>query len=323
MTTRYLKEQVEKLKKALANDETLRVIDEVLNLSVALPQTYNEVLLQRARFVRTEREERKGTLTPETASVQKNKINHAILGLLDEIISTLPSESSPIASPSIETETQTSPVLPEKILGINNLKQISWLARGLECAKSVCRIHTPSGLGTGFLIQHNLLMTNNHVIPDIETAKGTVIEFNYQFAFDGNIEPTFRYRLDSTRFHTSIDLDYTIVGVFTDSGNRSLSEWGTLHLNPNADPVRGELVSIIQHPNGGLKQIVVSSNNVVQIKNPYLLYTTDTMGGSSGSPVFNDAWQVIAIHHAATENLNEGILMSHVKLDAESHDLWP
>jgi V8-like Glu-specific endopeptidase len=27
-------------------------------------------------------------------------------------------------------------------------------------------------------------------------------------------------------------------------------------------------------------------------------YTTDTLPGSSGSPVFNDNWEVVALHHA-------------------------
>jgi endonuclease G len=53
------------------------------------------------------------------------------------------------------------------------------------------------------------------------------------------------------------------------------------------------------------------------------------MPGSSGSPVFNDSWHVIAIHHAAVRAaddsqhryVNEGILMSAIKPDAGR--IWP
>jgi hypothetical protein len=55
------------------------------------------------------------------------------------------------------------------------------------------------------------------------------------------------------------------------------------------------------------------------------------MPGSSGSPVFNDLWQVIAIHHSGGDLqvnakgdkrfVNEGVLMSVIREDAE--DLWP
>lgn len=158
-----------------------------------------------------------------------------------------------------------------------------------------------------------------------------MIEFNYQQDFQGNLLSTCRYRLDPKRFHTSQPLDYTIAGVLPNPDKPSLESWGVLSLNPNADPVSGEHVVIIQHPNGGLKQIVLTANQVVSLWEHRLHYTTDTMPGSSGSPVFNDSWQVIAIHHAGGELqtnakgdkrfLNEGILMSAIKPDAGN--FWP
>ena len=44
----------------------------------------------------------------------------------------------------------------------------------------------------------------------------------------------------------------------------------------------------------------------------FLLYRTDTMGGSSGSPVFNINWDLAALHHAAVGNANEGIRISSI-----------
>ena len=46
-----------------------------------------------------------------------------------------------------------------------------------------------------------------------------------------------------------------------------------------------------------------------------LHYTADTDGGSSGAPVFNDEWQLVALHHGAAEDesgtpVNEGIRVS-------------
>jgi V8-like Glu-specific endopeptidase len=80
-----------------------------------------------------------------------------------------------------------------------------------------------------------------------------------------------------------------------------IASWRHLKLNANADPVPSEHVIVVQHPNGGYKQIVLTSNYVVAIKGHVLHYTTDTMPGSSGSPVFNDSWQVVAIHHAEVQ----------------------
>jgi V8-like Glu-specific endopeptidase len=159
-------------------------------------------------------------------------------------------------------------------------------------------------------------------------AARSVVEFDYQDDLLRNLLPAVRYSLDSDRFHTNPVLDYTIVAVKPDAGKLPVEVWGRLQLNPNADPVPTEHVSIVQHPNGGLKQIVLTANQVLATKPPVIHYTTDTMPGSSGSPVFNDSWHVIAIHHAEAPApfekqsfANEGILMSAIKPDAGT--FWP
>jgi V8-like Glu-specific endopeptidase len=85
---------------------------------------------------------------------------------------------------------------------------------------------------------------------------------------------------------------------------------------------------IIQHPQGGPKQIALTANQVVNVYEHRLQYTTDTLPGSSGSPVFNDDWQVIAIHHAGGNLIsnsrgdrrfvNQGILLSYILRDLTS-----
>jgi V8-like Glu-specific endopeptidase len=54
-------------------------------------------------------------------------------------------------------------------------------------------------------------------------------------------------------------------------------------------------------------------------------YLTDTMPGSSGSPVFNDKWELIVLHHSggwlpepstkSTHFRNEGIRVSAIAAD--------
>ena len=192
--------------------------------------------------------------------------------------------------------------------------------------KPVCQILTPEGLGTGFMVGNGMIMTNHHVVGSRDLAAASVVEFDYQQDVSNALLPSFRYEFDPDRFHTSSALDYTILGL-KENPDRPLASWGFLSLNPNAIPVRTEHVSIVQHPNGGLKQIVLTANKVVAVMPPLLHYTTDTMPGSSGSPVFNDTWYVIAIHHseATTKGkegyANEGILMSAIKKDAGA--FWP
>ncbi|MEH1781986.1 MAG: trypsin-like peptidase domain-containing protein [Nostoc sp.] len=57
-------------------------------------------------------------------------------------------------------------------------------------------------------------------------------------------------------------------------------------------------VAIIQHPGGHLKKISIQNNFVAYADNQVLQYTTSTEPGSSGSPVFDDDFQVVGIHHS-------------------------
>jgi endonuclease G len=56
-------------------------------------------------------------------------------------------------------------------------------------------------------------------------------------------------------------------------------------------------VNIIQHPRGWPKMISVRNNLLTARTGTTLLYETDTDEGSSGAPVLNDEWDLIALHH--------------------------
>ena len=311
-------------------------IELLRDLSVRGPRDLaDEVLVLSGRFAQLKKRVRRGILGPPEAEVERNEIAIAIPQVLDELVGKLAPASAPVVSPVVSPSVfaGTEAVAFEKILGVNNLKQIAWIEQGVKSSRAVCRVLTPEGLGTGFLIAPQWVMTNNHVIDSPELAKSAKIEFNYQyqFAVDGKLADTVRYDLDpASFFRTSTQFDYTIVAVKPDPAKPPADTWGTLHLNPNADPVSTEHVVIVQHPNGGPKQIVLTANAVLQVKPPHLHYSTYTMPGSSGSPVFNDLWQVIAIHHAAgpqiksssgTRYSNEGVLMSAIKPELGKD--WP
>ena len=92
---------------------------------------------------------------------------------------------------------------------------------------------------------------------------------------------------------TSVEDDWTAVRI----GASHLERWGGLELEQHAVEV-GEHVNIIQHPAGGPKQVSLSAGAVAYVGAGRVQYLTDTMPGSSGSPVFNEKWKLIALHHA-------------------------
>jgi V8-like Glu-specific endopeptidase len=63
----------------------------------------------------------------------------------------------------------------------------------------------------------------------------------------------------------------------------------------------GDAVIIVQHPKGKQKQIVLSNNKIIKngLYQGVLRYKAESDYGSSGSPVFNTHWKLVALHHAA------------------------
>jgi hypothetical protein len=213
------------------------------------------------------------------------------------------------------------PLTFEKVVGLNNLLRIAWLSRGLEVAAAVCRLVTPTGPASGFLVANDVLLTNNHVLPDARTAAGTTIEFNYQVNWAGDLEPVRRYALDASYFRTNEELDYSLVRVKENPGEL----FGYVDLSQRGEATVNDYVTVIQHPNGGTKQICFTDNKVSAVFGNVLQYATDTEPGSSGSPVFNQQWQIVGLHHrggglAGPDGkkyfTNQGIAISDVFRDA-------
>lgn len=67
----------------------------------------------------------------------------------------------------------------------------------------------------------------------------------------------------------------------------------------------GQSVSLIQHPKGNYKEIVLYGNRVQAVYQNFIQYETDAEPGSSGSPLFNDQWQLVGIHHSALIDAEE------------------
>ncbi|MDZ8135789.1 MAG: trypsin-like peptidase domain-containing protein [Nostoc sp. DedQUE04] len=183
--------------------------------------------------------------------------------------------------------------IKEKIIGENTLRDIYILNLALEASKAVVRIATPDSLGTGFMIAPDLLMTNNHVINSQEVGEKSDFSFNYQLDINAQECPTqIIGALAGGAFYTNEELDYTVVTL------QDVPDFGKPLIFKSKSMRRDERVAIIQHPGGHLKKISIQNNFVAYADNSVLQYTTSTEPGSSGSPVFDDTFQVVGIHHS-------------------------
>ena len=230
----------------------------------------------------------------------------------------------------------------ESMIGeTNDLRPINFLIEGSNIQKAVCKVEvkaiTTSGeqciwYGTGFMISDDLLMTNHHVVPDANTHmilpnKGGVkvdkiiecnVIFNFQKDWANRLQNTTlsKFDLDFIYYVGNAQLDYSIFKINNCPGK----EFGTVQLDVTTQVFEQTPVIIIQHPEGGVKQIALENNLVTRIKRdekdnfpPYLVrYTTDTEEGSSGSPVFTPAWDLVALHHGNQDSKNEGTLVKKI-----------
>jgi V8-like Glu-specific endopeptidase len=207
----------------------------------------------------------------------------------------------------IHAEAMDLPDANERIIDLSNeLQAWSFLPRGVRAGATVARItlrregrELPHG--TGFLVSPRLLMTNHHVLPDGDFARHCFAEFNAQVTVDNTPDTVVRMEFDPDAFFAADQrLDFALVAVAPTADGRLPGEvfgWNRLSLQLGK-LVIGEKVNIIGHPDGRLKEIALRDNAVLVRLDDFVHYRTDTRPGNSGSPVFNDQWEVVALHHS-------------------------
>lgn len=95
------------------------------------------------------------------------------------------------------------------------------------------------------------------------------------------------------------------------------SKYGSLQLRPTVSYPVGLRLNVIQHPQGRKKEVVVQQNELKDVHTNVIHYYSDTDYGSSGSPVFDNSWNLMALHHARdnAEQANEGMRIDKIVAD--------
>jgi endonuclease G, mitochondrial len=215
----------------------------------------------------------------------------------------------------------------ERIILTDDLLGVGYLEGGVAASRAVARVVLRDerdrvvGFGTGSMVSPELLLTNHHVLGDPAVAARARVEFDYQDGFDGAPLPVTDFGLDPDRFFLADKaLDFALVAVAATPAELRRFGHNTL-IGAEGKAIAGDYVTIIQHPGGEKKQIALRENRIVDVLDQFLHYETDTEPGSSGSPVFNDQWEVVALHHAAVPApehdelgawVNEGLRVSRL-----------
>lgn len=193
---------------------------------------------------------------------------------------------------------------------------LALLRRGLDRARSVARIETVEGtVGTAFLVDLScvrpawkaVLLTNAHVCsspPASSFARPEEVRARFDASISADARP-----LRQLWTSPVAELDVTVLAI---EGDALPCE----ALEPSSKAPQLEqrtFVNVIGHPEGMDAQVSAQDNELQKIDARYLWYRAGTAPGSSGSPVFDAAWDLIGVHRARNHTLkmNEG-----VRLDA-------
>jgi endonuclease G, mitochondrial len=203
---------------------------------------------------------------------------------------------------------------------------VAFLSLGVDQAASVCRIELEGqkqAIGTGFLISPDLVLTNYHVLQaGIADDPANSTKFRLSFGRLTSVigtetaGQTFAL-VDNPIVHSSPtnELDYVLLKVEPAILNSDI-------IHPvsyiQTSPPKGSGIHVLQHPDGDSMKVVFGTNGITGVyqENGLIQYISQTSAGSSGSPCFNDDWQLVALHHAQRATtfgvVCEGILFSAI-----------
>lgn len=216
----------------------------------------------------------------------------------------------------------------------------AWRTRLGEIEAQVCRVETPAGMGTGFLLGPDVVITNYHVMEDVikkpARAADVVLRFDYKRLADGTtLNPGTPFRLvagqwlldespyskvdlladPGDQMPTTEELDYALLRLEDEAGNQAVAagkaepdapkrKWVTPKEPVAALPTDAP-VFIVQHPEAWPLKLAMDTKSVLLTNgnSTRVRYRTNTEPGSSGSPVFSDQWDLAALHHSGDRSI--------------------
>jgi V8-like Glu-specific endopeptidase len=213
-------------------------------------------------------------------------------------------------------------VAVERIMGVNDQQEVYILNTLYQLSKSVCRItYRGHGIGTGFLVAENIIITNHHVMPNEREGNEMAAEFDFQLnpPPDRSLRQSTSFACDPATFFLSSTLeenpavpfsglDFTLVALKTTGSNqRRIQEFNPVLLDGNIGKIiKGESCVIIQHPEGRPKKVALKNAAFFSETHTRIIYETDTLPGSSGSMVVAlGTGEIIALHHAGLPATDE------------------
>lgn len=194
-----------------------------------------------------------------------------------------------------------------RLLGVSTFRNIS------NASYAVCFIDYQEYTGTGFLVERNVVLTCNHVIPTLNVGRNCKFRFNFVEEKEKVEEQSYTCvvpQAGTPLFVFNIDLDYTLIEV--DTANLPEPSILPMEIVPfdltgtgNAAPHRFQYGTVIGHHDGkpmraapdGCTRNAWLSDAMYNEKLPkYLEHRVETEKGASGSPFVDQEGRLLGLH---------------------------
>ena len=228
----------------------------------------------------------------------------------------------------------------EKVFGKEKYVPFTWYLAGVKRCRTIARFETQfgQGMGSGLLVRGSklhprlgdrwLVMTNAHVLSPDDSVRPALRKENARVTFQGHVGNE-RGPFPVTEILWSSpphELDATLSVVA--QVPQVVPDYAISERPPN--PGQENRIYAIGHPLGGDLSLSIHDNLLLDFLEPRIHYRTPTEPGSSGSPLFDDQWNLIGLHHAGSSSLrklrgdgcyqaNEGIWIHSIMLAVRDH----
>ncbi len=209
----------------------------------------------------------------------------------------------------------------------------TWRVGQTHAEWRVCRIDDGgAGVGTGFLVGPDLVLTNFHVVQSLiapvpSRAAGWTARFDHKVSADGastlapgrSVAFADDWCVDHATFSvfdtqpdpkggdpSNDELDFALIRLAEPIGAQPISPkseeergWVVLAQTPIA-LAKKQMIAILQHPSGGPMKLAMGMAEKLSLNaaGNRLRHGVPTEPGSSGSPLFDQEWNLIALHHS-------------------------
>jgi len=204
----------------------------------------------------------------------------------------------------------------EQVFAPDPFYTLQWYKRGLEIANGIARIERldGSGVGTGFVVSGKdlnpdfgdelLFLTAAHVLTDEKTREHLPfvgldpkeVGINFTTTDQGSRG----YRVKEILWSSFTDqMDATLIRL-----DRPVSYIQPCRIAKQLPQLTGnEHVYMIGHPLGGDLKFSLQDSYLLDRDETRLHYLTPSAPGSGGSPVFNENWELLGIHHKGSDRM--------------------